>query len=1125
MTVRGVLKSFVGLLLIAAAVGAVAAYRFWSASDELLRRSVLERLAESAPGWQVAIGRARFDWNRHVRLYDVRLQPADQPHALLEAPEIIVHLDRESLAERQEVLIHKIHLREPTLHLVRLASGEWNIQTLPPVARSQLSLPELRVEGGLVRVHTAGLGGAFVTRLSIGPAHLRLIPAGRSRFLVQGQAEAQSAGLVAAEGEFDLHAQTWDIHGNWSRGTLGPELIGLVSGLSPEWDARLAEAAARVQSVGSSALGARSAPEPARPFRVASLAGAQPPDTSPRPLPDFGVSGALAIQFHTSRTAADAQARLQISGELQHGEVTHAALPFPLRDVAARLFWDRDRLVVEKLSGKNGLTEVHLAGQWQRQGAGMPGTARLKVTGLPLDEHLRARLPERLQTLYDSVQPGGIVAVECTLNSDGNGAWQVEGLAIAVREGSARHEKFPYPIRSITGTLRQHDGVWRINFNGLAGAKRVDLAGWSRHWTDGETVLDIQADGIPVDETLLTACPAEAREALISLALRGAVNISARLHRPEGPEQRFRLDLAAVLPGNSLTYERFPYRMERLTGSVTYSSEDRTWWFRDLKAVHDEAVLAGSGSFTLRTEPPFHGAAGHPAGSGRLTLLISAKGARFDRDLQRALSKDLQELWDELRPSGRFDVLTSIDWIRGGSVQVALPEVVLYDAAMLPQVFPYPFEKISARLSYAGGRADVAAFSAAHAETAFRAKGVVEALPAGGWHVRMDEVLAERLFPDREFRRALPPDLRAAVEALDPQGPLRVSGGMDLRSSGKPAEPVVAAWDLAVDLAEDTLQAGVELRQVSGRVTGRGRFDGKRVENHGAIDLERLTVLGHEIARVQGPYRLADRELTVGTSEALEPAAVPKRIDAERRLVGRAIGGWLTLDAVALLGAEPAYRALVTISQGNLEEYARRYLNGTRNVRGVMNGWVDLHGRGVSAEGLAGRGQLQISPAALYELPVMLQVFNVLTFVPPDKSAFNYALLDFTIARRQFRFEPIDLVGDALRLRGRGTTGFDGTLDLQFYSMLARNQLPIPLIKPFLDEATKGWVGVEVHGTVEAPVAQVRPVPVLDDTLKRFLTAFEPPPGTHLPRTVIPPLGPAPSLRLPRPPPRVERPR
>ncbi len=139
---------------------------------------------------------------------------------------------------------------------------------------------------------------------------------------------------------------------------------------------------------------------------------------------------------------------------------------------------------------------------------------------------------------------------------------------------------------------------------------------------------------------------------------------------------------------------------------------------------------------------------------------------------------------------------------------------------------------------------------------------------------------------------------------------------------------------------------------------------------------------------------------------------------------------------------------------------------------------------------MTGTGQLRISPAALYELPILVRVFQVLTLAGPERAAFQFAFVDFDLANNQFVFNTIDLTGESLRLQGRGTAGFDGRLLLDFYSELPRARLPWPvvnLINPVLDQATKDWIRVEVRGKTGNPDVKAKPLPVLEDSVKRFL--------------------------------------
>jgi hypothetical protein len=171
-----------------------------------------------------------------------------------------------------------------------------------------------------------------------------------------------------------------------------------------------------------------------------------------------------------------------------------------------------------------------------------------------------------------------------------------------------------------------------------------------------------------------------------------------------------------------------------------------------------------------------------------------------------------------------------------------------------------------------------------------------------------------------------------------------------------------------------------------------------------------------------------------------------------------------------------------------------------------MNGWCELSGRGASAQRIDGRGQLQIAPAALYELPVMVAIFNVLK--SPDKTAFNRAFVQFEIGGSQFLLKQISLTGNSMNFRGDGYVRFDRKLYLDLYSTVARNQrTSVPVLSSLLGETMDGWVGVEVRGTVDHPQVEFKPAPKIDDAIKRLFGGIDnqPPmrqgfPGAGMPR-------------------------
>ncbi len=144
----------------------------------------------------------------------------------------------------------------------------------------------------------------------------------------------------------------------------------------------------------------------------------------------------------------------------------------------------------------------------------------------------------------------------------------------------------------------------------------------------------------------------------------------------------------------------------------------------------------------------------------------------------------------------------------------------------------------------------------------------------------------------------------------------------------------------------------------------------------------------------------------------------------------------------------------------------------------------------MNSQRLTGRGKLVISPAALYELPVVVAIFRAALSGAPDNTAFRTALFDFDVGGGQFQFRKIDLIGDTMSLRGRGYVRFDGPLALDFFSTAGRNQVPIPFLRDVLRESTAGLWGVTVRGSLQNPVADVQAAPRLNDALRQFLGGF-----------------------------------
>ena len=210
-------------------------------------------------------------------------------------------------------------------------------------------------------------------------------------------------------------------------------------------------------------------------------------------------------------------------------------------------------------------------------------------------------------------------------------------------------------------------------------------------------------------------------------------------------------------------------------------------------------------------------------------------------------------------------------------------------------------------------------------------------------------------------------------------------------------------------------------------------------------------------------------------------------------MFAKLFGGTLEIDGAATLAESPEYKIVMRLRNARLERFAALHAPKQRDLRGVVNGSVMLEGKGSTAKGVKGNGRMEITRAALLDMPVMLKMYQGLSFTPPDDYTFKSAELNFVIQNSRFIFKPIALHGDAISFVGEGTADFDSNVKLTFYSFLPRNQIPVPILHELVGEATKGWVRADVTGKLSDPVVNTRASSPIDDALKNLLRAMQQP--------------------------------
>jgi hypothetical protein len=1049
-------------LLLAAliAVGGLAALAWLSVQgDEILRQELLRQLGAMFPDCDVTIVRAQFDLRGRVRVTSLALRLPEETEPALEIPELLVTLDRTALAERQQLLLEEIRIGQPTIHVTQRGDGRWNWSNLRYVAQAGGGpLPDVVLQHAAVRLQIPESAAGAAQSFTIEDIALTARPASQRAYTVTGGARSDLTGRVTCQATVPLQVGAWQGQVTAESIQVDASMVRLIGRYWPELYAQWEQGERLLRE------------------KIPGL----PADPRPMTARDPGV--VCTVQVTLSAAQTDPALPVQYRGAvvLNGGRLTHAALPYPLRDLKGTIETNGDAIVVRELQGVNGRTTLTINGRADRS-----GTMNWQIVGndLPLDEATVLRMPPSLQRQIASLALTGLCRGTVKLSKTPETAWKIEATG-SLSEATVRHERFPYLVQRVTGTGTWINDVVELRGQGMAGESVVTMSGTIHNpGPVGDAVFEIRGDGVPIDDAVIRACPEGIRQAFQQMQFQGMADARFIIMRPPGLNQKYHPQLWAKVKQARVQYVGFPYEVRNLSGLVTWVGDIVD--FQQLSGTHDDAKLTGQGRFLLRE------------GAKQLTLGVEVKNGTLDRALYAAVGDSLRSVWDAFRPQGEFDLTTRVAWVPGAAPRIEIPTCTLRRGEFSLREFPYLFHDVTGEFAYRDEQVTILSCSARHDDTQIRAVGTADCVTP--WVVRLTEFHLDDLAPNPAFRRALFGPLKKVVEALNPTGLFSAHGPVTLYGPPAGSDVIRADWDLQTHWVGCGINAGQRISDIHGRIDLAGSWDGRATELAGRLDLDSLAIFGnHQLTRIRGPLQLKDAKLVFGSAVMArpQPADAIGRVPAEERILGRAFGGDVTFDSLVDLSDEnePVYTLHAELNGANLERYAQEHLRGHSNVRGLVNGWLDLNGRTWETARLEGRGQLQISPAALYELPVFLQIFQLPQFQPVERSAFRYANFFFRLKNERFLFDSIDLVGNTIGLRGRGSIRFDGALALDFYSMQPRNPIAIPGLREIVgvvNQMSQGWLAVEVRGTMSVPVARVVPFPVFDAAMKEFLAPFE----------------------------------
>ena len=1013
--------------------------------DEELRRRVEARIAQHYVGLKVTIRSAELVEGEGIKVRDLLiLEPgAEGPHPeLLHVEEVLLGC-RENLKEliqesiQGEPQFTEIRLSRPTLRATRRPDGTFSTAKLLPLPTFQQQPIPVRIENGVIEIFDPLKNPSSTLALRDVNCVLTPLEAGpqpsSSPHLRQLQGALSGDYLRRAEfqGVVDLKQQACTISGAVEGLDISPELRD-------------------------------SLPEPL----AARLAGLE------------GLRGQGELTFRIGyQPSAASPLSYQLTGSLSRGRIDDPRLPHPLTDLRARTFrLDNDGLVIEA-EGRSNQATVQVK---YRQAGFAPESARhleAEIRRLELDRRLLDVLPEPLQEQWHRYRPAGLVDVDVKLSYDGH-TWQPD-LAVRCLNVSFTYYRFPYRLDDAEGMLTLKDDVLTLHLIGYSATQPIRLDGeWRHPMTAPAGYLEAKGDHVPLDNKLLAALPEETRAVVQALSPRGTLNCYVRLWRDD-PQQPLHKHLSIVADRCSVQWERFPYPLRNVCGKLEMF--DDSWTFHKLEGLNDDGHVTCTGHLT-------------PTLQGReLYLHLRGDGVPLNEVLRDALRPNERQVWDVLRPRGAVDLEAEVRYLSEqkqlsvGIVAWPQPET----SSIEPIHFPYRMDKLGGVLRYLNGHVTLEHFTAEHGPVKIAAAGFCDFPPDGKWHLHLEPLSVDRLRLDRDLTQALPGRLKKALLELKPGGPMNLAGSFDLEPGPGVGDPVQSRWDVQLGLHQGSLDCGVKLQNIHGRMRLVGQFDGQRFQSLGELAVESLNYKDYQFTQVLGPMWIDDQRILLGSWVARRPGeaspnTLPRPPEQPRPITANFFGGTLYGDAWVVLGAEPRYGLRADLLQADLARCAQEVTAGSQNLRGTVTATVDLHGSGHSSNALGGQGAVQLRNADVYELPLMIALLKILSIRPPDQKAFSTSDIDFRIQGEHIYFDRIDFKGDAISLLGKGEMDFQQAVKLTFHAIVGRGEMQIPVLKELFTGVSRQIMLIHVDGTLQNPVTVKDPFPGVNHALQQL---------------------------------------
>lgn len=738
-------------------------------------------------------------------------------------------------------------------------------------------------------------------------------------------------------------------------------------------------------------------------------------------------------------------------------------VPAVAEDLVGTMVFKTDGVRYDALVGKVLGGAVQISGSTRGYGAEAGVGVLIETQSTVVDQALLDTIPEKTRAVVESFAPRGRADLSVTLERRPGPKVPYEVSVVAIPKGlTITYDAFPLAISGVTGRIENtRNELKLIDLAGKRGEMAVECNGTVTGKAGAKkTDILITASRVPLDEELRVLLPEKAAEFWKSCAFTGEADAAVGIARePGGP---FEFDLDVAVRGLEAFYEKFPYELTGGEGG-----------FRFAGGVFDIERLDfrhGPGRINLAGRADVN--------SGEVEVKLAASQLPIDEEFVGALPGEWHDVVEGLALGGHGDMALTLSRESDGVVAVRDMSIQMRGGRVMPSWMPVAVGGVNASVGYVPGYLDVKGLEGwvcadnslalmpfvrlayvARPSAKISATGGASLSKRGSWysHIDVGGISAEEALVAR-----LPEGLRMVL------GESRVCGFLDLLGDvewDNDGDEAVSRFDLRGHCTDFSLVAGRRFESLYGQLEVKGQAQGGGSAFVSLGRLERLRFDGREMGQTEFLLEKTDTELKLQSFQT--------------QTLGGSVKGQGRLGTVPGAG----YGFSASFEDLALAEVIRDIFGFKKEgLTGKMSGRLEALSLTDQKCDLMGRVEANVTEGTLWEVPVVLAVLDVFGLLSTQRAQFEGADIQGSFARGRLMLDEFTMRSDPATILGEGTIGFDGELDMMFYSRPGR----IPIVREIAGEVGRNIVKAKMTGSFESPQVKLVPSGVLGKLLGIF---------------------------------------